>query len=320
MSGEQETIRYPESLEIAVLIPCYNEAQTLGKVIDDFRAQLPQATIYVFDNNSTDESADIARQKGATVCYESRQGKGFVVEAMFQTVEADLYVMVDGDDTYPAEQVHRLIEPVLSHRADMAVGSRLDEFTDRSFRPCHVLGNKLVRLGVNLTMRTSLTDILSGYRVFNRTIASLIPVVSGGFEIETELTIQTLYYHRQIVEVPVPYRNRPEGSASKLNTFRDGFRVLWKLFSLFRNLKPLTFFGGAGLVVLFFGLLVGSLPIRDYLVNPNHEVVHLPSAVLAGTLVLLSVISGVTGLLLHALNWRLREIHNVMTRRSGGRP
>lgn len=312
-------MQYPDTTNIAVLIPCFNEEQTIGKVIDDFRRQLPQAEICVFDNNSTDQSVAIALQRGAKILYEPRQGKGFVVETMFNKILADIYIMVDGDDTYPADCVHKLIEPILKHKADMVVGTRLSEFKDRSFRPCHLFGNKLVRFCVNLIMRTSLTDILSGYRVFNREIADIIPVVSSGFEIETELTIQTLYYQRKIVEIAVPYKDRPEGSVSKLNTFKDGFRVLWKLFSLFRNLKPMTFFGSAGLVLLFLGLLVGILPVRDYFINPGHEVLHLPSAVLATGFVLLSVISGVTGLILHAINWRLRELHNVLIRRQGNR-
>ena len=301
--------------KIAVLVPCYNEEQTIARVIGDFRRELPEAAIYVFDNNSTDRSAQIAREHGAIVMCEPRQGKGFVVERMFSAVDADLYIMVDGDDTYPADQVHRLMAPVQQGLADMAVGSRFVEYEDASFRKFHVLGNQLVKFCINRIMGSDLKDILSGYRVFNRTIAETIPVISSGFEIETELTIQTLYFQRRIVEVDVPYRARPDGSRSKLNTFSDGFRVLWKLFSLFRSLKPLTFFGGIGGVLFVLSLLVGSLPIRDYLVNPNHYVEHVPSAILAAGLMILAFLFVFIGLLLHAINKRFLELHNVMVRR-----
>jgi glycosyltransferase involved in cell wall biosynthesis len=300
--------------KIAVLIPCYNEEAAVGKVIDDFKQQLPDADIIVFDNNSTDQTYRIAREHGAQVIPEPRQGKGFVVETMFNLSGYDLYIMVDGDDTYPAESVHELIEPVLKGRADMAVGARLSDYTDQSFRNLHVVGNKLVRFCINKIMGSDLNDILSGYRVFNRRTLQTIPIVSSGFEIETELTIQTLYYQRMIIEVQVPYRQRPPGSVSKLHTFRDGFRVLWKLFSLYRSLKPLTFFGGIGLLLFVLGLLVGYLPVHDYFTNPDHYVEHVPSAILAAGLVLLSWLFVFTGLLLHMMNRRFRELHNVLTR------
>lgn len=301
--------------KIAVLIPCYNEEQTIGKVITDFGRELPDARVFVFDNNSSDRSADIARQHGADVVLEPRQGKGFVVERMFASVDADFFIMVDGDDTYPADQVHRLLAPVMDGRADMTVGSRFAEFQDASFRKFHLFGNWMVKWCINKIMGSDLKDILSGYRAFNKSIINTIPAISSGFEIETELTIQTLYYQRKIVEVDVPYRARPEGSPSKLNTFSDGFRVLWKLFSLFRSLKPLTFFGGAGGILFALSLLVGSLPIRDYLVNPNHYVEHVPSAILAAALMTLAFLFFFIGLLLHAINKRFLELHNVMVRK-----
>ena len=300
--------------KIAVLIPCFNEEKTIGKVIADFRKELPNAEIYVFDNNSSDDSAAIAEQEGAVVILEPRQGKGFVVEKMLGTVDADLYVMVDGDDTYPAECVHSLIDPVKGGQADMTVGSRFSEYEDTSFRNLHLFGNRLVKFCINRIMNSDLKDILSGYRVFSRTLAESIPTVSSGFEIETELTIQTLYYQRKIVEVEIPYRARPAGSESKLHTFSDGFRVLWKLFSLFRSLKPLTFFGGIGGGLFVLSLLVGWLPVRDYLVNPDHYVEHVPSAILAAGLMMLSFLFIFTGLQLHMINQRFRELHNVLVR------
>lgn len=306
----------PHEPQIAVLIPCHNEEPTIAKVVDDFRAQLPQATVYVFDNCCTDRTGEIAAAHGATVLREARKGKGFVVEAMFRKVQADYYIMVDGDDTYNAAQVHDLLAPILAGQADMTVGTRMAQYDDRSFRPLHVAGNTLVRNLINRLFGAQLTDILSGYRAFSRRVVQCIPVVSSGFEVETELTIQTLYYRLSVLEVPTAYRGRPEGSHSKLNTWRDGFRVLWKLFSLYRSIKPLTFFGGLGIVLLALGLLAGALPIHDYLAW--RYVYHVPLAILATGLVLLSAGSALLGLLLHAINWRFLELHNVLTRGQHG--
>ena len=304
----------PQGPKIAVLIPCYNEESTIGKVIDDFKRQLPSATGYVFDNCSTDATAVTATEHGATVLKEPRQGKGFVIASMFERVDADFYVMIDGDDTYSVDHVNALLEPVLQGAADMTVGARLAEYTEKSFRPMHLFGNNLVRWLVNRLTNANLTDIMSGYRAFNRRVARRIPVVSAGFEVETELTIQSLYYRLKIVEVTVPYRARPPGSVSKLSTLRDGFRVLWKIFSLFRAFKPLTFFGALGLFLLLLGLAAGTLPVHDYLTNPEHRVEHVPMAILATGLVLLSAGFVFLGILLHALNWRFWELHNVLTR------
>ena len=298
---------------VAVLIPCHNEAATVGKVVDDFRAALPQAQIYVFDNCCSDDTAAIAARHGATVLKEPRKGKGYVVEGMFDRIDADFYVMVDGDDTYAAEKAPDLLAPVLAGEADMTVGARLADYTDKSFRPLHVLGNNLVRGLINKIFSANLSDIMSGYRAFNRKVVRMIPVVSAGFEVETELTIQMLYYRLKIAEVQVPYRGRPEGSVSKLNTFRDGARVLWKIFNLFRAFKPLTFFGSAGLVLLALGLLAGAFPIHGYLVTGKVE--RFPLAILATGLVILSAGSVFLGVLLHAINWRFKELHNVMVRR-----
>lgn len=308
----------PESHEhkIAVLIPCLNEEITIGKVIDDFRRELPSAAIYVFDNCSADATAAVAVEHGAVVIKEPRRGKGFVVDSMFGRIEADLYVMVDGDNTYPADYVHKLLEPLLAGDADMVVGSRFSSYTDKSFHKFHIFGNNLVRLLVNWVGSAQLTDIMSGYRAFNHRIVERIPVVSVGFDVETEMTVQMLYYQLRIVEVNIPYRERPAGSKSKLKTFRDGFRVLWKIFSLLRALKPLTFFGSIGLLFLVLGLLAGILPIHDYLTDPNHHVHHLPLAVLATGLIILSAGFVFLGILLHSLNWRFRELHNVLTRKS----
>ena len=235
-------------------------------------------------------------------------------EKMFGSIDADYYIMVDGDDTYSAKHVHDLLKPVIAGTADMAVGARLSEYTEESFRPLHVLGNNLVRMLVNWVGNSNLTDILSGYRVFNRKVVEQIPVVSKGFEIETEMTIQMLYFNMHLVEINVPYKERPAGSESKLNTFSDGFRVLWKLFSLFRGYKPLTFFGGLSVLIFVLGLLAGIAPIRDYMTREDHYVSHVPSAILAVGLVILAFGFAFLGVLLHAFNYRMKELHNVLTR------
>jgi glycosyltransferase involved in cell wall biosynthesis len=301
--------------KIAVLIPCYNEEITIGKVIQDFRAQLPDSVIYVFDNCCSDRTAEIARGLGACVISEARPGKGYVVESMLAMVDADFYVLVDGDDTYPAKCVHDLLEPVRNGKADMTVGARLEGSTDDNFRPMHVFGNRLVCSLINKIFHAALTDIMSGYRAFNRKVVQRIPIVSSGFEVETELTVQMLYYNLKLIEIPVPYRGRPAGSVSKLRTLPDGVRVVWKIFSLFRNFKPLTFFGGIGILSLLMGILAGFLPVYDYIRSGFTEVKRFPLAILASALVLLASSLGLLGIILHAVNWRFKELHNVMVRR-----
>ncbi len=304
-----------DTQSIAVLLPCYNEAATIGKVVNDFRHHLPEATIYVFDNCSTDDTAALAAEHGAIVIREPRQGKGFVIDSMLRRIDADVFLMADGDDTYPADHARRMLQPVLDNDADMVVGARLAEYTDTSFRPLHVLGNKLVRGLINSIFGVKLTDILSGYRAFNRNVIDCVPIVSGGFEVETEMTIHTLYYRLKLIEIQVPYGVRPEGSDSKLHTFRDGFRVMWKLFNLARAFKPLTFFGLVSVVFFILGLLAGWPSVHDYFTHPDHRVDRLPSAVLAAGLMLLAAGSVFLGLILHAMNWRFKELHNVLTRR-----
>ena len=301
--------------KIAVLIPCHNEAATIGKVVEDFRAQLPTADIYVFDNCCTDETARIAAAAGATVLIEPRKGKGYVVESMLDRIEADYYVMVDGDDPYPAERVGDLLETVISGQADMAVAARLADYDDRSFRPLHVAGNALVRKLINKIFGSNLTDTLSGYRAFNRRVSQRIPIVSAGFEVETELTIQMLFYGLRIVEMQVAYRGRPAGSHSKLDTFRDGARVLWKTFSLFRAFKPLTFFGSMGLLFFALGVLAGIPPVYGFVASGYRQVHRFPLAILATGLMLLAFGSVFVGILLHAINWRFKELHNVLVRK-----
>ena len=308
-------IAMDERKTIAVLLPCYNEAATIGKVVDDFARELPEATIYVFDNCSTDGTADVAREHGATVIREARQGKGFVIDSMLRRIDADVYLMADGDDTYPADHARKVLQPVLDDDADLVVGARLAEYNDKSFRPLHVFGNQLVRNLINSIFGAKLTDILSGYRAFNRNVVDCVPIVSSGFEVETEMTIHSLYYRLKLVEVQVPYGERPDGSESKLRTFHDGFRVLWKLFNLVRAFKPLTFFGLIAALLFVLGVLSGMPPVLDYFQNDDHFVEHVPLAILATGLILLSAGCGFLGLILHAMNWRFKELHNVLTRR-----
>ena len=216
-----------ENKTVAVLIPCYNEAQTVAKVIEDFGKALPKATIYVYDNNSTDGTAEIAKKAGAVVCYEKKQGKGNVVRSMFRDIEADCYIMTDGDDTYPAEYAPQMAELILSGQADMVIGDRLSSsyFTENK-RAGHGFGNKLVRFLVNKLYKGNVRDIMTGLRAFSRDFAKSFPALSEGFQIETEMTIYSLKHNKKLAEVIIPYRDRPEGSESKLNTFKDGIKVL----------------------------------------------------------------------------------------------
>jgi len=295
--------------KIAVLIPCLNEEQTIAKVIRDFRKELPEAAVYVYDNNSSDRTALVAGATGAEVGREKRRGKGFVVASMFEDVEAELYVLVDGDDTYPAEKVHELLRPIIDERADMVVGTRLEEFGERSFRPFHVLGNKLVVRLVNLIFKCNLKDIMSGYRAFNRDFVRKVPIVSRGFEVETEMTLQALHYDFVIAEIPVPYRKRPEGSSSKLKTFSDGMKTLLTVFDIFKAYRPLLFFFILGALLGCVGLLIGSIPVSEYLETGRIE--RFPSAILASGIMIISAICVAMGIILDAINHRLRELIRI---------
>ncbi|MFA5835582.1 MAG: glycosyltransferase family 2 protein [Bellilinea sp.] len=294
------------SINIAVLIPCYNEQKTIVKVIQDFRNELPNATIYVFDNNSSDGSFELAVNSNAIVVKEKRQGKGFVLSAMLNKVVADIYVLVDGDDTYPAEKVHDLLAPVLKEETDMLVGQRLSNYSQHAFRPLHYSGNKLVCTLINAIFSSKLKDPMSGYRVFNRAVAIELPIVATGFDVETEMTLQLLYRHFKISEIEIPYRERPLGSFSKLNTIKDGFKVLYKILSIMQSYKPLTFFGGIGLMFFICSILVGAFVIREYLLFKY--IYSVPKAILASGLMILGIVSVNIGIILHTINFRLLEL------------
>ena len=281
-------------MRIAVLIPCYNEEQTIGKVVSDFREQLPQADIYVVDNNSTDRTAEIARERGAIVIPEYQQGKGFVIRSMFRKIEADCYVMADGDDTYPAECVHQLITPVVEGRADMVIGDRLSStYFVENKRRFHNFGNLLVRTLINQIFHNSIHDIMTGYRAFSRPFVKSFPVLSGGFEIETEMTIFALDKRFRLEEVPVNYRDRPAGSESKLSTISDGFRVLKTIFNLYKNYKPLSFFTVIAVVlaVIFLALIIPIL-IQFFRIGTVPRFPTLIGAIGIGIGAMLSFFSG----------------------------
>lgn len=284
--------------EIAVLIPCYNEALTIGKVVDDFKKELPQAKIYVYDNNSKDDTYAIAKAHGAIVRYEPNQGKGNVVRSMFREIEADYYVLVDGDDTYPAEDVHAMLAEMDKYNADMIVGDRLSNGTygSENKRNFHGFGNNLVRNLINRLFKGNVTDIMTGYRIFSKRFVKVFPLMSNGFEIETEMTIFALANKCKIRSVDITYRDRPEGSFSKLNTFSDGFKVLLTIFNLLKAYKPFLFFTLIGLVFVLSGIIVGLPVIVEF--NLTHFVSKLPSAVLAASLMVIAVLLVVTGLIL----------------------
>ena len=288
----------PKNASIAVLVPCYNEALTIAKVVDDFRRELPTATIYVYDNNSSDDTAGIARAHGAVVRRETRQGKGNVVRQMIRDIDADVYIMVDGDDTYPAEAAASLIEPILSGNADMTVGDRLSNgsYGKENDRAFHGFGNNLVRKLIKLIYKFDFNDVMTGYRAFSKVFAKTMPVESPGFEIETELSIHAVDKRWRIVEVPIDYRDRPEGSESKLNTISDGMAVLRMIGSLFKDYRPLALFTILASIFVVLGLIVGIPIIVEY--NYTGLVERFPSAILATGLVGIGLLCEACGLVL----------------------
>jgi glycosyltransferase involved in cell wall biosynthesis len=291
-------------LRVTVAIPCYNEAPTIAKVVADFRAQLPEAEILVVDNASSDESGARAREAGARVVREKRRGKGFVVQTIFETVETDVCVIVDGDDTYFAEDVHTLLAPVAADEADMVVGDRLAGASSHALNDLHRFGNRVILAIINAAFRTSFKDVLSGYRVLNRNFLAAVPLITGGFETETELTLQALEKGMVIREVPVRYRARPQGSYSKLSPFADGYRILITMAVLLRNHRPLYFFSSiAAALLLADAVYAGALLARR--LPPSGALVHV--AVLAG-LALLAAALVLAGVLLNAVSAGFREL------------
>ena len=313
-SQEQNSVVVTASAErshpkIAVIIPCYNEEAAIGEVINQFRHELPNADIHVFDNNSTDRTIEVALEARAIISREPRQGKGNVVRSMFRKVDADVYVMVDGDGTYPADKVHDLLAPVLRDQADMAVGSRLTSEATIMKGP-NRLGNWFFKMSINSIFGCRLTDILSGYRIMSREFIRSISALSDGFQIETELTIQALHHKMRIVEVPVALTERLEGSQSKIRIVSDGFKILWTVFDLYRTYRPLTVFGGFGMLMITLGILLGIIVILEFL--ETGLVRRFPTAILASGMVLTGLLSISVGLILNTLMRSFRELHYKM--------
>ena len=293
--------------KIAVLIPCYNEELTVEKTVSDFKHVLPDADIYVYNNNSKDRTKELALKAGAIVKDEYRQGKGAVVRSMFRDIDADVYIMVDGDDTYPAEEVESLITPVLEGKADMVIGDRLSStYYTENKRPFHNFGNSLVKGLINFLFKSDLNDIMTGYRSFSKKFVKCMPVMSDGFQIETEMTIFALTNNMQVVNVPITYRDRPEGSESKLNTFSDGYKVLLTLFNLFKDNRPFLFFGCLSLIIFILGLVVG-VPVIDEFIKTAY-ITKVPSAVLAAALMINSFLLLSVGIILDAIKNQKRYL------------
>jgi glycosyltransferase involved in cell wall biosynthesis len=291
-------------MRLAIIIPCYNEELTIAKVVKDAKQFLPNADIYVFDNNSIDSTAEIAKKAGAIVVPSPRQGKGSVVRHAFNIVRADVYLMLDGDDTYPLEEASKLIDAVVKDGYDMAVGARLKEFAPGAFRRFHVIGNHLFSLMVGLLFGQKVADLLSGFRAFSKNFVDHVPLNSKGFEIETDLTLQAFTKGFEVTEIPVSYRSRPEGSHSKLSTYRDGFLILNFLMRLVKDYRPLPFFSMVSGICFMFALFMGWAPITDYL---NYSYVYtVPRAVLAASLMILSCIFLGVGLILDS---QIRYFH-----------
>jgi glycosyltransferase involved in cell wall biosynthesis len=294
-----------EPYRIAVLVPCFNEEAAISKVVKDFRAALPTATVFVFDNNSTDKTAEIARAAGAEVFEEKHRGKGFVVRRMFADVDADIYVLVDGDATYDAPSVRRMIGRLIDGQLDMVVGTRVDH-GKVAYRTGHRAGNRILSGFVAWVFGPSFNDMLSGYRVFSRRFVKSFPVLSGGFEIETELTVHALELGLPVEEIETPYYARPEGSSSKLSTWRDGFRILLTIANLYRAERPLPFFSVLGLIA---GLVSIGLAVPIVITFLETGLVpRLPTAVLATGLMLLAFLCGAVGLVLDTVTRGRREM------------
>ena len=307
--------------KISVLIPCYNEEPTIAKVVRDVREALPESVIYVYDNNSTDRTVELAEQAGAIVRHEYKQGKGNVIRRMFREIDAECYLMIDGDDTYPLDCAAEMVEKVLNHGADMIVGDRLSStyFTENK-RPFHNFGNSLMRAGINGLFRTNIKDIMTGYRAFSYEFVKTFPVFSKGFEIETEMTIHAVNYQMQVENVVVEYRDRPEGSVSKLNTYSDGFKVIRKMLQLYKNYKPMNFFG---LLCLVLMVVAGGFMVPIVLEYVQTGLVpRFPTLIACGFLAMAGIQSFFAGMILEVLaakdrrdfEYRLTEINGEKRR------
>ncbi len=292
--------------KIAVLIPCYNESKTIEKVVTDYKKALPEAVIYVYDNNSSDGTDEIARKAGAVVRYEYMQGKGNVIRRMFREIDAECYIMVDGDDTYPAEFAPQMVECVLERKVDMVVGDRLSStyFTENK-RPFHNFGNSLVRASINRLFRSNIKDIMTGYRAFSYNFVKTFPVLSKGFEIETEMSIHAVDKNMFVENVIIEYRDRPEGSESKLSTYSDGFKVLKTIARLYKNYKPFGFFGIISAILAIIALAF-FIPVFVSFIDTG-LVEKVPTLIVCGFVFMASISSFFTGLMLTTMTQKNRQ-------------
>lgn len=292
--------------KIAVLIPCYNESKTIKKVVEDFKRELPEAVIYVYDNNSSDGTAEIAQAAGAVVRHEYQQGKGNVIRRMFREIDAECYIMTDGDDTYPAESARQMAEEVLVKNSDMVVGDRLSStYFNENKRPFHNFGNKLVRRCINMLFKSDINDIMTGYRAFSYEFVKTFPVLSKGFEIETEMSIHAIDKKMAVSNVIIDYRDRPEGSESKLNTYSDGFKVIRTIIRLFRNYKPMRFFSIISLILVIIAAIFFIPILITY--GKTGLVPNFPTLIVCGFIVIAAVQSFFTGMLLDTINSKSRQ-------------
>ena len=286
--------------KIAVLIPCYNEEKTIEKVVRDAKEALPEAVVYVYDNNSKDRTVELAKKAGAVIRYEHKQGKGNVIRRMFREIEAQCYIMVDGDDTYPMEYARQMADKVLEYGADMVVGDRLSStYYTENKRPFHNMGNSLVKRSINTLFHSDIQDIMTGFRAFSYQFVKTFPVMSKGFEIETEMTIHAVYNNLQVDNVVVNYRDRPEGSESKLNTYKDGIKVLFTIFKMFRQYRPLLFFWVVAVLLTLISAVFFIPVLIDF--AETGLVAKFPTLIVCGFVELAAVQSVFTGLILHNL-------------------
>ena len=296
--------------EIAVLIPCYNEAKTIERVVKSYSKALPEAKIYVYDNNSTDGTGEIAKKAGAIVKQEHRQGKGNVVRSMFRDIDADCYLMIDGDGTYSATDARRMCEMVLNDGADMVIGDRLSStYFEENTRRFHGMGNRLVKFLINMIFRSHIKDIMTGYRAFSRDFVKTCPVLSKGFEIETEMTIHALDKNFYILETPVGYRNREEGSESKLNTISDGVKVIATIARLFEEHKPMLFFGLVSFLLFLVAMALGVPVVVEFF--RTGEVLRFPTLIVAGFLLVIAVLSEMCGIILQVVVRKHKELFEL---------
>lgn len=296
--------------KIAVLIPCYNEAKTIEKVVKDYKKALPEADIYVYDNNSTDGTDEIARKAGAIVKYEYRQGKGNVIRSMFRQIDADCYLMVDGDDTYPADNARKMCDLVLEGKADMVIGDRLSStYFSENKRAFHNFGNRIVRLLINKLFNNKIKDIMTGYRAFSYEFVKTYPVLAKGFEIETEMTIHAVDKNFLLQEVPVAYRDRPEGSVSKLNTYKDGFKVLKLIATLFKEYKPFFFFNIVAIILAIISFILIIPVFSAYFKTGLVE--RFPTLIVGGFMMIAAILSFVCGVILDVIAKKHKQLYEL---------